>query len=274
MNQTVTILVVEDDPDVRYATVRIIQAAGYRVLEAVTGKECIRIAKESRPDMILLDVVLPDIMGTKVCRQIKSDPFFEGTFVILISGVKTASRHQTDGLDTGADGYIARPVSNRELIARVNAMVRILMGERDRLHKKITKKNIALDVLLEKREQDKKKVADAIMKNLDKAVLPYIDRIKHCNRRQDAVELASIIEANIKKSVCPFTSSFSAVYMTLTPTEIQVADFIKAGKTSKEIADILNISARSVNFHRNNIRRKLHIHGSKINLRTFLLSIS
>jgi DNA-binding response OmpR family regulator len=90
--------------------------------------------------MILLDVVLPDIMGTKVCRQIKSDPFFEGTFVILISGVKTASRHQTDGLDTGADGYIARPVSNRELIARVNAMVRILMGERDRLHKKITKK--------------------------------------------------------------------------------------------------------------------------------------
>jgi DNA-binding NarL/FixJ family response regulator len=188
--------------------------------------------------------------------------------------MKTASRHQTDGLDTGADGYIARPISNRELIARINAMTRILLGERDRLIKKVTKKNMALDVLLEKREQDKKNVADAIMKNLDKTVLPYIDRLKHCNRRQDAEELAPIIEANIKKSVSPFTSSFSAVYMTLTPTEIQVADFIKAGKTSKEIAGILNISARSVNFHRNNIRKKLHIHGSKTNLRTFLLSIS
>jgi DNA-binding NarL/FixJ family response regulator len=274
MTQPIKILIVDDDPDVLFATTRLVKKAGYTVMEASTGEAAIKTAREQKPDIILLDVVLPDIMGTEICRQIKSDPVFDGTFVILTSGMRTSSDQQSDGLDAGADGYITRPVSNRELIARVNAMVRILMGERDRLHKKITKKNIALDVLLEKREQDKKKVADAIMKNLDKTVLPYIDRIKHCNRRQDAVELASIIEANIKKSVCPFTSSFSAVYMTLTPTEIQVADFIKAGKTSKEIADILNISARSVNFHRNNIRRKLHIHGSKINLRTFLLSIS
>ncbi|MCA1785261.1 MAG: helix-turn-helix transcriptional regulator [Desulfobacteraceae bacterium] len=60
----------------------------------------------------------------------------------------------------------------------------------------------------------------------------------------------------------------------MTPTEVQVADLIKAGKTSKEIAGVLNISARSVNFHRVNIRRKLHIHGSKTNLRTFLLSLT
>lgn len=274
MNQKITILVVDDDPDIRYATVRIIRSAGYRVLEAATGRDCIRMAKAHRPDMILLDVVLPDIMGTEVCRRIKTSPVFDGTFVILTSGVKTASRHQTEGLDTGADGYIARPVSNRELIARVNAMVRILMGERDRLHKNVTKKNIALDVLLEKREHDKKHLVDAIMENLDKTVLPYIERLKHCNRGQDALELAPIIEANIKKSVCPFTASFSSVYMTLTPMEIQVADFIKIGKTSKEISEILNISTRTVNFHRNNIRRKFHIHGSKTNLRTFLLSIS
>jgi DNA-binding NarL/FixJ family response regulator len=274
MNQKITILVADDDPDVRYGAVRIIRSAGYRVLEAATGADCIRTAKAHRPDMILLDVVLPDIMGTEVCRRIKADPFFDGMFVILTSGLKTASRHQTEGLETGADGYIARPVSNRELIARVNAMVRILKGERDRLHKNVTKKNIALDVLIEKRDQDKKNVADAIMENLDKTVLPYIDRLKHCNRLQDAEAMAPIIEANIKKSVYPFTSSFSAVYRKLTPMEVQVADLIKAGKTGKEIADILNISARTVNFHRANIRRKLHIHGSKTNLRTFLLSLT
>ena len=274
MNQKITILVVDDDPDVRYAAVRIIRSAGYRVLEAATGKECLRMAKEHRPDMILLDVVLPDIPGTEVCRRIKSDPGFGGIFVILTSGVKTGSRHQTDGLETGADGYIARPVSNRELTARIDAMVRILMGERDRLHKTVTEKNIALDVLLDKRDQDKKNVADAIMENLTKTVLPYIDRLKHCNRLQDAEALAPIIDANIRKSVYPFASSFSAVYRKLTPMEVQVADFIKAGKTSKEIAGVLNISTRSVNFHRVNIRRKLHIHGSKTNLRTFLLSLS
>lgn len=254
MNQNITILVVDDDPDVRSATARIIRSAGYSVLEAATGTDCIRMAKAHRPDMILLDVVLPDIMGTEVCRQIKADPGFGGTFVILTSGVKTASRHQTDGLDTGADGYIARPVSNRELTARIDTMVRILMGERDRLQKTVTKKNIALDVLLDKRDLDKKNVADAIKDNLTKTVLPYIDRLKHCNRLQDAEALAPIIEANIKKSVYPFTSSFSAVYRKLTPTEVQVADLIKAGKTSKEIAGVLNISARSVNFHRANIR--------------------
>lgn len=58
-----------------------------------------------------------------------------------------------------------------------------------------------------------------------------------------------------------------------TPAEIQVADLIKAGKTSKDIASVLNISPRSVFFHRNNIRKKLHLHKTNTNLRTFLLSL-
>ena len=86
------------------------------------------------------------------------------------------------------------------------------------------------------------------------AYVPSLDRLKHCNRLEDAEALAPIIEANIKKSVYPFASSFSAVYRRLTPTEVQVADLIKAGKTSKEIAGVLNISTRTVNFHRVNIR--------------------
>jgi response regulator RpfG family c-di-GMP phosphodiesterase len=71
-------------------------------------------------------------MGTEICRQIKSDPVFDGTFVILTSGMRTSSDQQSDGLDAGADGYITRPVSNRELIARIDAMVRILTAERER----------------------------------------------------------------------------------------------------------------------------------------------
>jgi response regulator RpfG family c-di-GMP phosphodiesterase len=77
-------------------------------------------------------VVLQDIMGTEVYRQIKADPRTCGGYVILTSGMKTGSDQQADGLDAGADGYIARPVSNRELIARIDAMVRILTAERER----------------------------------------------------------------------------------------------------------------------------------------------
>jgi DNA-binding response OmpR family regulator len=130
MNQDLKILVVDDDPDILFATARVIRKAGYRVFEASTGSECIHRAKEDKPDLIFLDVMLPDIKGTELCKQIKENPIFKGTFVILISGTKTASEEQAEGLDIGADGYIARPISNRELLARVGSMIRILFAER------------------------------------------------------------------------------------------------------------------------------------------------
>jgi len=132
MNQDIKILVVDDDPDVLFATARIIQKAGYQVIKASTGRECLLKAKEKKPDLILLDVVMPDVNGIELCRQIKADSLFESTFVVLVSGSKTASEDQADGLDIGADGYIIRPIPNRELLARVNALVRILVAERER----------------------------------------------------------------------------------------------------------------------------------------------
>lgn len=132
MNENLKVLVVDDDPDVLFATVRIVKSQGYQVLEAASGSECRQQVRQHQPDLILLDVVLPDVDGVELCREIKSDPIFRGTYIILLSGMKTASNEQAEGLDGGADGYIARPVSNRELKARVNAMVRILKAERER----------------------------------------------------------------------------------------------------------------------------------------------
>jgi len=132
MDQDILILVVDDDPDTLFATARIVQKAGYKVIKAANGKDCLEKAKADKPDLILLDVILPDIQGQEVCKEIKADPFFKSTFVVLISGSKTSSDEQAEGLDLGADGYIARPISNRELAARVNAWVRILKAERER----------------------------------------------------------------------------------------------------------------------------------------------
>jgi phosphoserine phosphatase RsbU/P len=132
MTQQIKILIVDDDPEVLSATTRLVKKAGYMVMEASTGEAAIKSARDQKPDIILLDVVLPDIMGTEVCRQIKADPRTGGGYIILTSGMKTGSDQQADGLDAGADGYIARPVSNRELISRIEAMVRILTAERER----------------------------------------------------------------------------------------------------------------------------------------------
>ena len=132
MNSDIQILIVDDDPDLLLATVRIVKSAGYEVISASTADHCMQLVKKHIPDLILLDVILPDADGYALCRLIKEDPAFKNIFVVLISGTKTDSTEQADGLDIGADGYIARPITNRELLARINAMVRILLAERER----------------------------------------------------------------------------------------------------------------------------------------------
>jgi len=123
------VLVVDDEPDLLNINSTILRSAGYEVLEASTGNDCLRIATEEHPDLILLDVNLPDISGIDVCRQIKADPELIGTYVILISGMKASSENQVEGLEEGADGYIVRPISKRELLARVHAVMRIKDSE-------------------------------------------------------------------------------------------------------------------------------------------------
>ncbi|GBE00009.1 non-motile and phage-resistance protein [bacterium BMS3Abin07] len=123
------ILCVDDDPDLRSLTLGILSLEGYEVIEASSGNECLRITKKEHPDLILLDVNLPDINGFDVCSQIKMDPKLVGTYVILISGTVISSDRQAEGLEAGADGYIARPISNHELLARVQAILRIKKAE-------------------------------------------------------------------------------------------------------------------------------------------------
>src|SRR4030042_4207551 len=123
------VLVVDDEPDLLDINSTILRSAGYEVLEASTGNDCLRIATEEHPDLILLDVNLPDISGIDVCRQIKADPELIGTYVILISGMKASSENQVEGLEEGADGYIVAPISKRKLLARAHAVVRIKGSE-------------------------------------------------------------------------------------------------------------------------------------------------
>ncbi len=125
VEQGFRILIVDDDPHVLRAHSRLLRQAGYRVFEAHTGEECLGLAQENKPDLILLDVVLPDVDGVEVCRRIKANPELRGTFVVLLSGLKTASDEQAEGLEDGADGYITRPIPNREFLARVRSFARI-----------------------------------------------------------------------------------------------------------------------------------------------------
>ncbi len=128
-NTKAKILCVEDDIDLLHLNSTILQSAGYEVIEACSGNECLQRIKEIRPDLVLLDVMLPDANGFELCKKIKEDPEMFGTYVVLISGMEISSNSQIKGLEIGADGYITRPVTAPELIARIQSILRIKITE-------------------------------------------------------------------------------------------------------------------------------------------------
>jgi DNA-binding response OmpR family regulator len=123
------VLVTDDNPDILLMYTMLLKGAGYVVLEASTGRECLNAARIHHPDLVLLDVMLPDMTGVQVCKQIKNDEKLKDIFVILASGIQVSSEHQAEGLDIGADGYIVRPISNKEFLARIQAGERIKRAE-------------------------------------------------------------------------------------------------------------------------------------------------
>jgi signal transduction histidine kinase len=129
MSRRARILLVDDDPAILTVTAHSLRQAGYDVTEASTVRDCLRLAREATPDLLLLDVVLPDGNGVEACQQLKRDPATEPLFIVLLSNFQISSQNQIAGLESGADGYIARPIETRELLARVEAMLRIQQAE-------------------------------------------------------------------------------------------------------------------------------------------------
>jgi response regulator RpfG family c-di-GMP phosphodiesterase len=129
LSEQFKILITDDSPDVLLMSTTLLRRAGYEVLEASTGKECLDAVRVHHPDLVLLDVILPDMTGIQVCRQIKNDKSLKDIFVILASGVQVSSDNQAEGLDIGADGYIIKPIPNKEFLARIQAGERIKRAE-------------------------------------------------------------------------------------------------------------------------------------------------
>lgn len=127
MNQSIRILIVDDDPNIVSSTARVMEKAGYTVDTASNGEEALQSVQDHHPDLLLLDRYMPGIDGIEVCHRIKQDAAMANSFVVLVSGTYVESDQQAEGLESGADGYIARPIANRELLARVEAFVRILL---------------------------------------------------------------------------------------------------------------------------------------------------
>jgi DNA-binding response OmpR family regulator len=126
------ILIVDDDPDITGAFTHVLQSADYDVMSAATGQECLQIARAERPDLILLDVRLPDLNGLEVCRRIKSDPELARIAVINVTGMRTSKDDEVEGIEAGADAYLTKPVHLRTLLAHMQTLLRARQTETSR----------------------------------------------------------------------------------------------------------------------------------------------
>jgi PAS domain S-box-containing protein len=129
-NSGFNILVVDDDPDLLRIIERLLKEQNYFVSTAVSGQECLQAIRLDPPDLLLLDVMLPDISGIDICKTIKKDPQLSSIYVILLSGMKTQSEIISEGLETGADGYLIMPLQKKELLARVDAAFKTICAEK------------------------------------------------------------------------------------------------------------------------------------------------
>jgi PAS domain S-box-containing protein len=132
--------------------------------------------------------------------------------------------------------------------------------------------NVALRVLLKHREKDNDELEEKIVQNIRELVLPYVDRLKESRSNRDTA-LVEIVESNLNDILTPFIRTMAAKYANFTPKEIQIADLMKKGKCTKEIAQLLSLSNRTIDVHRYKIRQKLGINNKKVNLQSYLLSL-
>lgn len=134
--------------------------------------------------------------------------------------------------------------------------------------------NTTLKVLLQQREQSQRDLEERMLSNIEALVMPFVHKLKKCRLDASHMAYVAMIESGLKDIASAFPRKMGLRYSSLTPAEIQVANLIKTGKTTKEIGELLGVSPGAVSFHRNNIRKKLGLNREKINLVSYLSSLS
>ena len=144
-----------------------------------------------------------------------------------------------------------------------------LLQEREKLEET----NTALRVLLRQRDEDKTRLEETVYNNVDRLVLPYIEKLLQGRLSDKHRTLAEIADNNLRDIISPFLRTLSSLGLLLTPQEIEVANLVRNGRSSKEIADIMGLSVAGIDFHRKRLRQKLGLANTKKNLRSFLLTL-
>jgi PAS domain S-box-containing protein len=165
---------------------------------------------------------------------------------------------------------IARNITERK---RMEAALKKREQELEEKSRNLQDANAAMRVLLKRREDDKTELEEKVICNVRELVLPYIENLKMTPIDSHQLNQLKILERNTSEIISPFLRTLSTKYPNLTPMEIKIINFIREGRTTKEMAELLNASARTVEVHRDNIRKKLGLRNKKANLKSHLMAL-
>ncbi len=342
-----TILAVEDELSSLIMLKTVLQKIGYNVLEARDYTMAKDILQDHQVDIILLDIVLPDIDGYEICKKLKKHKNSQDIPVIFITSLNSDFEEEK-GFMAGAVDFLRKPINpvilkarvanhlhskqqrknlekhnlqlakksddyKKEAVRRIQVEEELLeayngledrvkertkelreasrtmaeqikrrkLSERNlqknevflaRQNARLEEINVALKVLLDKREKDQRDFEERIIIQVKQLIEPYINKLQQSRLSERQRDQLDILSKNLDEIASPFTRNVFTMNLQLTPVEIQIANLVKQGKSSKEIAELMGITPGTADLHRKNIRKKCGITHKKVNLRTYLLS--
>lgn len=274
------ILIVDDEEAFLYFAKEILSEKGYNCCCAENSREAKLYIEKQIFDLTISDIRMPGESGLDLCKYIKSrHPDVPIVLVTAIDSLETAQ----EAIDFDLYGYIIKPVTVNQLtISVANAMRRKQLETRQRETRKELEKmvraktahleelNTTLKVLLDQRESEKKRLEESFSERINSTILPHLDRIRRTGLSALQKEYIDFLESYLREAIKPYCHQISLKMFNLSPSEVLVVNHIKQGHSNKEIASMLNLSIRTVEFHRDNIRKKLGIKNRNINLHTYL----
>ncbi len=302
--KTAKIMIVEDERVVAMALEDTLISLGHSVCGLVSsGDQALKIASSSLPDLVMMDIKIKgSIDGIETAKRLKDHYGIPVIFLTAYADQEILERAKL----TEPLGYILKPFKslelrsvvevaiykaemekklqkiNQDLESKVKHRTQKLTDEitwRKMAEKKLQQKtdylrqaNKALKSMLESREAEKRAVEEELLLNIKKYASPYIELIEQQHPDREILMAVDMLKKTLNELISPASKTLFAKFIDLTPQEVKIADLIRHGKTTKDIAKLLNIAPSSVSTYRNHIRRKMGLLNSSTNLETYLNS--
>ena len=259
------IFIVDDEQDICAMLTKFLGSSGYRCDSATEPAEALEILKRGGFELVISDIKMAGIDGMQLLSRVHE--ISTEIDVIMMTG-HTQTYTYSDIIRAGAADFIGKPF----LLAEIKAKIERIDRER-KMQKELQDLNVAMAVLLQRAGKDKDDLHSDIAHNVKQSVLPYVEKLKKSRLDEKYQKYVEVVERNLLEICSPFLRNLSVKNVRISTMEAQVANFVKAGKSNKEIASILGVSLNTVMTHRFRLRSKLGLNQKKVNLRAHLISI-